>query len=118
METGINAGRIQKELRVGEVAARSGVAVSAVHFYEAKGLIRSRRNPGNQRRYPREVLRLVAVIKVAQHIGMPLAGIHDALKTLPHGRTPTAADWRRLSAVSHHGPGALINRLVWIRASR
>jgi MerR family redox-sensitive transcriptional activator SoxR len=59
-----NGGGIREELSVGEVAARSGVAVSAIHFYEAKGLIRSRRNPGNQRRYPREVLRLVAVIKV------------------------------------------------------
>ena len=63
MVTGIDAGRIRKELSVGEVAARSGVAVSAIHFYEAKGLIRSRRNQGNQRRYAREVLRLVAVIK-------------------------------------------------------
>ena len=63
---------LPRELSVGEVAARSGVAVSALHFYEAKGLIRSRRNAGNQRRYPRGVLRRVAVIKVAQRIGMPL----------------------------------------------
>src|SRR5476651_2071476 len=90
----IAAGRMRKELSVGEVAARSGVAVSAIHFYEAKGLIRRRRNHGNQRRYKREVLRLVAVIKVAQRIGMPLAVIRDALATLPHGRTPTAADWK------------------------
>ncbi len=83
---------IPNELSVGEVAARSGVAVSAIHFYESKGLIRSRRNPGNQRRYPREILRRVAVIKVAQRIGMPLGLISDALSTLPDGRTPTAAD--------------------------
>jgi MerR family redox-sensitive transcriptional activator SoxR len=113
----IEAGRIRKELSVGELAARSGVAVSTIHFYEAKGLIRSRRNLGNQRRYPREVLRLVAVIKVAQHIGMPLAGIHDALKTLPHGRTPTAADWRRLSAVWKQGLDERIDRLVRLRDS-
>ena len=62
---------IGKALTVGEVAERSGLAVSAIHFYEAKGLIRSWRSPGNQRRYPREVLRRVAVIKVAQRVGVP-----------------------------------------------
>jgi MerR family transcriptional regulator, redox-sensitive transcriptional activator SoxR len=89
---------VSAELSVGEVAARSGVAVSAIHFYESKGLIRSRRNPGNQRRYPRGILRRVAVIKVAQRIGLPLKVIHEGLAALPDGRTPTAADWRRLSA--------------------
>lgn len=88
---------LKKELSVGEVAARSGVSVSALHFYERKGLIGSRRNAGNQRRYPREVLRRVSVIKVAQRIGVPLADIRDALATLPKRRTPTAADWRKLS---------------------
>lgn len=85
------------ELSVGEVAKRSGVAVSALHFYERKGLIASRRNAGNQRRYRREVLRRVAVIKVAQRIGIPLAQIRNAMKALPKGRTPTAADWHALS---------------------
>lgn len=88
---------IGKALTIGEVAARSGVAVSALHFYEAKGLIRSARTKGNQRRYPREVLRRVSVIKVAQRVGVPLASIREALATLPAGRAPTAADWRRLS---------------------
>lgn len=87
-----------KALSVGEVAARSGVAVSALHFYESKGLIRSMRTRGNQRRYPREVLRVVAIIKVAQRLGIPLASVREALASLPKGRTPTAADWRRLSA--------------------
>jgi len=86
------------ELTVGEVAERSGVAVSALHFYESKGLIASVRNAGNQRRYPRSILRRVAVIKVAQRMGVPLAGIAEALQALPAGRTPTAADWRRMSA--------------------
>ena len=113
----IDAGGIRKELTVGEVAARSGVAVSAIHFYEAKGLIRSRRNPGNQRRYPREVLRLVAVIKVAQRIGIPLAMIRDALATLPHGRTPTAGDWRKLSAVWKRGLDERIERMMGLRDS-
>jgi MerR family redox-sensitive transcriptional activator SoxR len=89
------------ELTVGEVAVRSGVAVSAIHFYETKGLIRSWRNRGNQRRYPREVLRRVSIIKVAQRLGIPLASIKGALDTLPRGRTPTAQDWKKLSARWH-----------------
>jgi MerR family redox-sensitive transcriptional activator SoxR len=87
-----------KELGVGELAERAGVAVSALHFYEAKGLIHSVRSGGNQRRYARSVLRRLAVIKVAQRVGMPLADIAEALNALPSGRTPTVADWRRLSA--------------------
>jgi len=89
--------KIQRELSVGEVARRIGVAVSALHFYESKGLISSHRTSGNQRRYGRDVLRRVAVIKVAQRLGVPLATIGKALKTLPEERTPNAADWRRLS---------------------
>jgi MerR family redox-sensitive transcriptional activator SoxR len=92
------ADELQNELTVGEVAARSGLAVSALRFYEAKGLIRSSRSKGNQRRYGREVLRRVSVIKVAQRVGVPLASIREALKTLPASRAPTAAEWRRLSA--------------------
>jgi MerR family redox-sensitive transcriptional activator SoxR len=84
-------------LSVGEVARRSGVAVSTLHFYEAKGLIRSLRTEGNQRRYPRGVLRRVAVIKVAQRTGIPLATIQAALARLPNGRAPTAEDWAQLS---------------------
>ena len=87
-----------KELGVGELAERAGVAVSALHFYETKGLIHSVRSGGNQRRYARSVLRRLAVIKVAQRVGMPLAAIAEALNALPSGRTPTVADWRRLSA--------------------
>src|ERR1700757_3050083 len=90
--------QVSRPLSVGEVAARSGVAVSTLHFYEAQGLIRSRRNAGNQRRYPRGILRRVAVIKAAQRLGLPLAGIRTALETLPDGRAPTEADWRRLSS--------------------
>jgi MerR family redox-sensitive transcriptional activator SoxR len=85
------------ELSVGEVAVRSGVAVSAIHYYESRGLIKGWRSPGNQRRYPRGVLRRVAVIKVAQRLGIPLAAIRDAFRALPKGRTPTAEDWARMS---------------------
>ena len=85
------------ELGVGEVAARSGVAVSTVHFYEAEGLIRSRRTTGNQRRYERDVLRRIAIVRVAQKVGIPLAQIRAALSGLPEGRTPTVEDWAALS---------------------
>jgi MerR family transcriptional regulator, redox-sensitive transcriptional activator SoxR len=87
----------QQALTVGEVALRSGVAVSALHFYEAKGLIRSQRSAGNQRRYARDVLRRVAVIRTAQRVGISLEQIAAALDTLPQGRAPTRADWSRLS---------------------
>ncbi|KAA6462951.1 redox-sensitive transcriptional activator SoxR [Acidobacteria bacterium AB60] len=89
---------IPLELTVGQLAQRSGIAVSALHFYESKGLIRSWRNQGNQRRYAREVLRRVAVIKVAQRAGISLDAIRDALAALPDQRTPTAEDWAKLSA--------------------
>ncbi|MDX8526818.1 redox-sensitive transcriptional activator SoxR [Mesorhizobium sp. MSK_1335] len=86
-----------RELTVGQVAIRSGVAVSALHFYEARGLIRSHRTSGNQRRYSRDVLRRVAIIRVAQEVGISLAGIAQALQSLPEGRTPTREDWHLLS---------------------
>jgi MerR family redox-sensitive transcriptional activator SoxR len=89
---------LSHQLTVGQVAQRSGVAVSTLHFYEAQGLIHSWRNRGNQRIYAREVLRRVAIIKVAQRTGIPLAEIRAALVTLPDGRTPTESDWKRLSS--------------------
>jgi MerR family redox-sensitive transcriptional activator SoxR len=103
------------ELTVGEVAARAGLAVSTLHFYESKGLIHSWRNAGNQRRYPREVLRRVAIIKVAQRTGIPLAEIREALSSLPEGRTPTAADWRKLSARWKADLDERIERLARLR---
>jgi redox-sensitive transcriptional activator SoxR len=87
-----------KEFTVGQIAARAGVAVSTLHFYEAKGLIRSNRTAGNQRRYAGDVLRRVAVIRIGQEVGIPLAEIAEALASLPQGRTPTREDWKRLSS--------------------
>ena len=87
-----------RPLSAGQVATRSGVAVSTIHFYEAKGLIKGWRSAGNQRRYSRDILRRVAIIKVAQRLGLPLAMIKQAIDSLPGGRTPTARDWKRLSA--------------------
>ena len=87
-----------RELGVGQLSARSGVAVSALHFYEAQGLIASRRTPGNQRRYRRDTLRRVAFIRASQRVGIPLRTIRTALAQLDAGRTPTREDWARLSA--------------------
>jgi MerR family transcriptional regulator, redox-sensitive transcriptional activator SoxR len=111
----ISPDAISRMLTVGEVARRSGIAVSAVHFYEAKQLIQSRRTEGNQRRYPREVLRRVAVIKVAQRVGIPLAEVRDALGGLPAGRTPTAEDWQALSSRWRSTLDARIDKLVRLR---
>jgi MerR family redox-sensitive transcriptional activator SoxR len=86
-----------RELTVGQLAERSGVAVSALHFYETKGLISSRRTAGNQRRYTRDTLRRVAFVRLAQRLGIPLKTIKDALAELPEERTPTRDDWARLS---------------------
>jgi MerR family transcriptional regulator, redox-sensitive transcriptional activator SoxR len=89
---------VTRELTVGQLAERSGATVSALHFYEARGLISARRTVGNQRRYPRAMLRRVAFIRASQRVGIPLAKIAEALDTLPARRTPTARDWARLSA--------------------
>lgn len=86
------------ELTVGQLAHRSGVAVSALHFYERQGLIESRRTAGNQRRYDRSVLRRVAVIRAAQRAGVSLAQVAEAFSELPADGVPEKADWQRLSA--------------------
>ncbi|XBQ10732.1 MAG: redox-sensitive transcriptional activator SoxR [Salinarimonas sp.] len=85
-------------LTVGEVARRSGVKVSTVHFYEAQGLIESVRTSGNQRRYARDVLRRIAIVRVGQRVGIPLAAIRAAFDALPKERPIGAADWAALSA--------------------
>lgn len=82
---------------VGKVAARCGVKVSTLHFYEEKGLISSWRNAGNQRRYPKEVLRRISVIKAAQKVGISLEEIREALSALPGNRTPDTRDWEVLA---------------------
>ena len=84
-------------LSVGYVAKRTGVRVSTLHFYEQKGLIRSWRNQGNQRRYKRDVVRRVSVIKAAQKLGISLSSIHQTFLSLPNERTPDKKDWAQLS---------------------
>lgn len=104
-----------RELTVGQVAVRAGVAVSALHFYETRGLIHSHRTGGNQRRYDRDVLRRVAIIKVAQDVGISLADIGAALDSLPEGRTPTREDWNRLSTAWRQD---LDNRITQLKKLR
>jgi MerR family redox-sensitive transcriptional activator SoxR len=111
----IPASPFSKLLSVGEVAERSGLAVSALHFYETKGLIASIRSSGNQRRYGRDVLRRLGIIKVAQRVGIPLSEIQAAFETLPQGRTPTVADWQKLSATWKDDLDVRIRRLSLLR---
>lgn len=102
-------------LTVGELAARTGVAVSALHYYESRGLIQAQRSAGNQRRYARAMLRRVAFIRAAQQLGVGLAEIAEALSALPDQRTPTKADWARLSARWRQQLDARIAALVALR---
>ena len=104
-----------RELSPGQLAERAGVAVSALHFYEAEGLIHSRRTGGNQRRYSRDTLRRVAFIRASQRVGIPLRAIRGALDTLPENRTPTRADWARLSRSWREDLADRIRRLEDLR---
>ena len=84
-------------LSIGELSARSGIATSALRYYESNGLITAERTPGGHRIYPRHMLRRLAFIAAAQHVGLTLDEIGTELATLPSSRTPTKADWARLS---------------------
>jgi MerR family redox-sensitive transcriptional activator SoxR len=92
---------LPEHITITELSDRSGVAASALRYYESLGLIAAERTRGNQRRYRRSVLRRVAVIKVAQNMGVSLRQIHAALAKLPDRRDPTPADWERLSRAWH-----------------
>ena len=98
-----------------EVSQRSGVAVSALHFYESRGLISATRTTGNQRRYRREVLRRLAFVQFSQRLGIPLAEVGAALETLPADRTPTKRDWARLTARWREDIDRRIERLQRLR---
>jgi len=88
---------VDEWLPIGEIAGRSGIAPSALRYYEAEGLLRSERTSGGQRRFARDSLRRLAFIRAAQRVGLTLEEIGAALATLPDARTPTVADWTRLS---------------------
>ncbi|KJE36555.1 MerR family transcriptional regulator [Thalassospira sp. HJ] len=108
-------GALQRYLSVGEVAKRCGIAVSAVHFYERKGLISSIRTDGNQRRFHRGVLRKLAIIKVAQKTGIPLSEIGAALDKLPRNTVPTVKDWEHLSSQWRDDLNERIDQLTRLR---
>ena len=102
-------------LTIGELSARSGIAPSALRFYEAQGLISSVRTCGNQRRYQRATLRRIGFIRSAQRVGLSLEEIAEALRTLPENRTPTKSDWARLSRDWRPRLDAQIERLQRLR---
>ena len=104
-------------LTPGEVAERAGVAVSALHFYERKGLISSNRSPGNQRSYAPDVLRRIAIIKFAQELGIPLAEIATALSALPNDRAPKRAHWQIMTTRWGEELDLRITRLKKLRAN-
>jgi MerR family redox-sensitive transcriptional activator SoxR len=106
---------VKRPLSVGEVAKRSGVTIATLHFYETKGLIAGWRNDGNQRRYTRDTLRRVSIIKVAQRAGISLADIADALESVPLDRVATAQDWRMLSSRWREMLNERIVRLTQLR---
>ncbi len=84
-------------ITIGELAERTGVATSAIRFYESIGLLTSERTEGNQRRFRRGDIRVVSVIRAAQAVGLTLDDVGEALAQLPSGKTPTARDWERMS---------------------
>lgn len=102
-------------LSVGQVAKRSGLPISTLHFYERKGLIASVRNSANHRVYRREILRRVTVIKVAQSAGVPLSEIAEALSSLPTHSVPDTKDWARISEIWHDDLTRRINALTALR---
>lgn len=102
-------------LTIGEVAARSGLATSAIRFYEAEGLITAARTPGGQRVFPRHVLRRLAFISSAQRVGLSLRDVGDALAALPPDRAPTKAAWARVSRAWRRDLDARIAELEALR---
>ena len=85
------------ELSIGDVSRRTGVTVSALHFYERRGLIASRRNGANQRRYPRHMLRRISLLIVAKRLGIPLGDVGQVFAALPLDRAPTHEEWQQVS---------------------
>ena len=107
--------RQRPHLTVGQLAERSGLSTSALRYYEERGLIAAERTAGNQRRYPTATLRRVAFVRAAQRVGLTLDEIEDALATLPDTRTPTKADWSRLSRTWRPRIDEQIERLERLR---
>lgn len=102
-------------LPIGEIAARSGLSVPTIRFYEDRGLIHSVRNAGNHRRYGRHTLRRIAVVRAGQRFGLSLTEIGEALATLPEDHPPTKRDWARMSAAWHDSLSERIEALTKVR---
>jgi MerR family redox-sensitive transcriptional activator SoxR len=107
--------QLTSDLAIGELAERAGIAPSAIRYYEQLGLIAATRTPAGRRRYPRSTLRRLAFIRAAQAVGLSLEEIRTALATLPEGRTPTKADWARLSQSWRHRLDEQITALTVLR---
>ena len=103
------------QLPIGQVAERSGIPISAIHFYEREGLIFSTRNSGNHRQFSRDVLRRLAFIRASQRVGIPLGSIKEALDELPLKRTPKEADWGKVGKRWHH---ILSNQIEYLERVR
>ena len=102
-------------LSIGELADRTGLSVSAIRFYETKGLVTAARNAGGQRRFLRADIRRLSFVLIAQEFGFTISEIATQLKTLPEGRAPTKADWTRISTLFRHHLDEKIDRLTKLR---
>ena len=102
-------------LSIGELARRTGLSVSAIRFYESKGLVEAWRTGGNQRRFPRSDIRRLSFILIAQRLGLSLGEIEEAMADLPQGRTPNARDWSRISTTIRDRIDAQIAQLEKVR---
>ncbi len=109
------SGRGNEQLSIGEVASRTGLAVSAIRFYEAQGLVSASRNAGGQRRFARSVIRRLSFILIAQQLGYQLEQIREQLAELPKERTPTQKDWSRMSRAFRASLDERIDTLVRLR---
>ncbi len=104
-----------RELSIGQLSARTGLAVSAIRYYESQGLIRAERNAGGHRRFARAMIRRLSFIRIAQQLGFPLERIRVELDKLPEERTPTKADWAGMGETFREELDARIAALTAMR---
>ena len=106
---------MRSQITIGQLAARTGLSVSAIRFYEEKGLVHPGRNAGGQRRFERSDIRRLSFVLIAQQLGFSIAQIREQLEMLPEGRTPTHADWQRISESMHDTLNDRIRALTRLR---
>ena len=112
---GVKSVRRPAQITIGQLAARTGLAVSAIRFYEEKGLVHPGRNAGGQRRFERSDIRRLSFVLIAQQLGFSIADIREQLDRLPSGRTPTHADWEKISAAMRDTLDTKIRGLTLLR---